>query len=63
MVEKLMTFNPDRRLTVEQALLHPYMAPFTTGNEPKCPGILTVPIDDDHKARARRPVRPRLASP
>ena len=34
---------------VEQALKHPYMASFYTGKEPKCPGILTVPIDDDHK--------------
>lgn len=34
---------------VEQALKHPYMASFYTGKEPKCPGVLTVPIDDDHK--------------
>ena len=32
-----------------QALKHPYMASFYTGKEPKCPGVLTVPIDDDHK--------------
>jgi len=25
------------------------MASFYTGKEPKCPGVLTVPIDDDHK--------------
>jgi hypothetical protein len=33
----------------EQALKHPYMASFYTGKEPKCPAVLTVPIDDDHK--------------
>ena len=32
-----------------QALKHPYMASFYTGKEPKCPGVLTVPIDDDYK--------------
>ena len=25
------------------------MAPFYTGQELRCPGVLTVPIDDDHK--------------
>ena len=34
---------------LNQALKHPYMASFYTGKEPKCPGVLTVPIDDDHK--------------
>ena len=28
------------------------MASFYTGKEPKCPGVLTVPIDDDHKCAA-----------
>jgi len=49
LVERLMYFNPEKRPDVEQALKHPYMASFYTGKEPKCPGILTVPIDDDHK--------------
>mmetsp|Transcript_33697 Transcript_33697/g.80061 ORF Transcript_33697/g.80061 Transcript_33697/m.80061 type:complete len:361 (-) Transcript_33697:658-1740(-) len=49
LVERLMNFNPEKRPDVEQALKHPYMASFYTGKEPKCPGVLTVPIDDDHK--------------
>jgi len=49
MVNKLMDFNPQRRLDVAGALKHPYMAAFVTGQEPPCPGKLSVPIDDDHK--------------
>mmetsp|Transcript_33696 Transcript_33696/g.80058 ORF Transcript_33696/g.80058 Transcript_33696/m.80058 type:complete len:361 (-) Transcript_33696:125-1207(-) len=49
LVERLMHFNPEKRPDVEQALKHPYMASFYTAKEPKCPGVLTVPIDDDHK--------------
>ena len=49
LVKQLMYFNPEKRPDVEQALKHPYMASFYTGKEPKCPGVLTVPIDDDHK--------------
>jgi len=49
MVLELMHFDPSRRLDVEQALAHPYMAPFLTGDEAVCPGKLSVPVDDDHK--------------
>jgi len=49
MVEKMLEFNPAKRLTVEQSLEHPYMKPFRTGAEVRCPGIMTIPIDDDHK--------------
>jgi len=49
MVAKLLDFDPSKRLTWEQALDHPYMAPFKTGTEPACPGLLSIPIDDDHK--------------
>ena len=38
MVVKLMDFNPERRLDIEGALKHPYMATFVTGSEPSCPG-------------------------
>ena len=38
MVVKLMDFNPERRLDIEGALKHPYMATFVTGQEPSCPG-------------------------
>lgn len=48
-VSQLMHFNPDKRLDCQQALEHPYMAPFLTGSEGVCPAKLSVPIDDDHK--------------
>jgi mitogen-activated protein kinase 15 len=32
-----------------QALAHPYMKAFSNGQEPTCPGTLSIPIDDDHK--------------
>jgi mitogen-activated protein kinase 15 len=49
LVRKLMLFNPKKRPTIDEALKHPYMASFHTGKEPECPGILSVPIDDDCK--------------
>jgi len=49
MVQQLMRFNPYKRPDIDEALQHPYMAQFYTGQEPVCPGILTVPIDDDQK--------------
>uniref|UniRef100_A0A7S4B662 Mitogen-activated protein kinase n=1 Tax=Chrysotila carterae TaxID=13221 RepID=A0A7S4B662_CHRCT len=49
MIQHTMTFNPHKRLDITQSLKHPYMAQFYTGEEPVCPAILRVPIDDDHK--------------
>ena len=44
MVVKLMDFNPERRLDIEGALKHPYMATFVTGSEPSCPGRRASPL-------------------
>merc|ERR1711988_1393370 len=59
MVEKLMLFNPEKRMDIDQALgsskteskipPHQYMAPFVTGNEQEALGKFSIPIDDDHK--------------
>lgn len=49
MVNQLLSFNPDKRLTVEESIDHPYMKSFRTGTEARCPGTLSIPIDDDHK--------------
>jgi mitogen-activated protein kinase 15 len=49
MVVKLLDFNPERRLDIDASLKHPYMATFVTGQEPSCPGRLSIPIDDDYK--------------
>ena len=48
MVVKLMDFNPERRLDIEGALKHPYMATFVTGSEPSCPGRRAPPPPHNH---------------
>ncbi len=51
-VSKLLQFNPDKRITAEQALEHPYVAQFhNKDDEPVHNGAITIPIDDNHKAR------------
>lgn len=50
LMKKLMKFNPGDRLTVEEALEHPYVAQFhNVDNEPVCKKIITIPIDDNKK--------------
>ncbi|KAH9581990.1 Protein kinase domain [Trypanosoma melophagium] len=48
LVEKLMRFNPNARLTAEQALEHPYVAAFHKAqDEPVAPGPITISLPDD----------------
>mmetsp|Transcript_14170 Transcript_14170/g.48009 ORF Transcript_14170/g.48009 Transcript_14170/m.48009 type:complete len:369 (+) Transcript_14170:62-1168(+) len=49
LVDKLLAFNPARRASAEQALRHPYVAQFYSGDEPDCKTRLSIPIDDDVK--------------
>jgi len=49
LVENLMHFDPSRRLTVHEALRHPYMESFYQGNEAGFDGELVIPIDDGAK--------------
>lgn len=47
---KLLVFNPTKRLSVHQALRHPYVAQFhNSADEPTCPGIIVLPISDNTK--------------
>jgi len=49
---KLLEFNPDKRLTVEEALAHPYVDQFHSGNEEEeiiCEKKIVIPIDDNKK--------------
>jgi mitogen-activated protein kinase 15 len=50
MLQKLLQFNPNKRITAEQALEHPFVGQFhNPGDEPKCSKVIQIPIDDNHK--------------
>ncbi|KAL0232153.1 hypothetical protein PCE1_003149 [Barthelona sp. PCE] len=50
LLKKLLCFNPDERITAEEALEHPYVAPFhNPANEPRCTKVIRIPIDDNIK--------------
>ena len=52
LLRRLLVFNPARRLSAEEALAHPYVAQFhAPADEPAAPGVITIPIDDNTKAR------------
>lgn len=46
---KLLLFNPLKRITVEQALEHPYLARFHQTIEPSCPKPVEIPLNDNKK--------------
>ncbi len=66
---KLLVFNPSKRLTVQQALAHPYVAQFhDASQEPPCPRIIVLPISDNTKYtvqeyRCATPRQPRPRRP
>jgi len=46
----LLQFNPEKRITAEQALKHPYLAQFhNPDEEPVCEKEIKIAIDDDQK--------------
>jgi mitogen-activated protein kinase 15 len=50
LLRKLLTFNPDKRLKVEQALEHPYVAQFhNPAEEIICEKTIVIPINDNKK--------------
>lgn len=49
LLTELLQFNPKKRMTAEEAIQHPYMAQFFTGEEPVCDTKVQIPIDDNHK--------------
>lgn len=54
LLSKLLNFNPNKRLTAEQALKHPYVAQFhNPDDEPVCGKIIYIPVDDNTKLSMR----------
>ncbi|XP_068603254.1 mitogen-activated protein kinase 15 [Brachionichthys hirsutus] len=53
LLKGLLVFNPDKRLTAEQALEHPYVARFhTPAKEPALSYDVVLPVDDDVRLSA-----------
>jgi len=51
-------FTPAERLSAAEALAHPYVAQFhQPADEPDAACVITIPIDDNTKARAPGPAR------
>ena len=54
LLRSLLQFNPNRRLTAEAALRHPYVAQFhNPEDEPICTRRINIPIDDNTKFSIR----------
>jgi len=50
LLKQLLQFNPNKRINVEKALEHPYVAQFHNPNdEPVCDKEIHIAIDDDQK--------------
>lgn len=47
LIDRMLQFNPNKRLTVEEAIQHPYLASLHDPNdEPCCPQPFSFPIED-----------------
>lgn len=54
LLNRLLQFNPDKRLTAEEALAHPYVAQFhNEDDEPICTRSINITMDDNHKFSIR----------
>jgi len=49
LLARLVIFNPEKRITADESLKHPYLGMFYTGDEPSCGKIIKLSIDDNHK--------------
>jgi len=54
MIIKLLSFNPLNRMTVEEALEHPYVSQFhDESDEPRCTRSLKLKIDDNKRLQTK----------
>ena len=50
LMQKLLVFNPNKRLTAEEALNHPYVKDFhNEDDEPSAKEPIQIPVDDNTK--------------
>ena len=50
LLRRLLQFNPNKRITAEEALKHPYVSQFHSPlDEPSAPRVITIPINDNNK--------------
>lgn len=54
LLEKLLRFNPRKRLSAAEALQHPYVSQWhNPEDEPDCDRVIRIPIDDNTKVRQK----------
>jgi mitogen-activated protein kinase 15 len=54
LLDRLLQFNPEKRLSAEEALEHPYVSQFhNEDDEPVCRKIINITMDDNHKFSIR----------
>lgn len=49
LTQRLLEFNPAKRISAESALKHPFLAQFYTGEEPSALRAVSISIDDNTK--------------
>jgi mitogen-activated protein kinase 15 len=51
LVRQLLQFDPDKRISAANAIDHPFLAGFRTGDEPVCNKIMRLGVDDNLKLK------------
>lgn len=54
LLRQILVYNPEKRISVENALLHPYFAKFHNPKlETTCSGTIVIPINDNEKHQVK----------
>ena len=52
---RMLQFNPDRRITVNEALRHPYLSQFhNSKDEPSSKKVIQPPVSDNKKLNLKQ---------